>query len=158
VNLGEHLDPDDFRAPSNTHLCGYVQHTAVFPHAALIVNHAGLGSIVAALTFGLPMLCLPIGRDQPTNARAVEALGAGRVLSPEAPPEEVRDAIVELLASPGYRHVAMRVAAAQHARRGPESAVEELEQLVSAGRAEIRLTEPPWRYIQNFRVWSPRMG
>jgi MGT family glycosyltransferase len=130
ANLGEHLDAADFRTPSNALLAGYVRHSAVLPHASLSINHAGLGSIVAALTFGLPMLCLPLGRDQPTNAQAVEALGVGRVLSPEATPDDLRNAIVALLESRSHRRVAEQFATALHARRGGEMAVHELEQLV----------------------------
>jgi MGT family glycosyltransferase len=140
VNLGEDLDADDFRAPSNAQLRGYVRHTAVLPHAALVVNHAGLGSIVAALMFGLPMLCLPIGNDQPTNARAVERLGAGLVLPPEAAPEQLRAAISDLLSTPTHRQVAMQVAAALHARRGAKAAVNELEQLASVRQARVWAT------------------
>lgn len=130
VNLGEHLDARDFRVPSNALLSGYVRHAAVLPHAALLVSHAGLGSVVAGLTFGLPMLCLPLGRDQPTNALKVEALGVGRALSSEASVDEVRAAVVDLLSSPAYRRAARQFAATLRARRAGVAAVDELEQIL----------------------------
>jgi UDP:flavonoid glycosyltransferase YjiC (YdhE family) len=68
-----------------------------------MVNHAGLGSIVAALSFGLPMVCIPLDRDQPHNAERVEAVGAGIRLSPDAAASEIRTAIERVLEEPAYR-------------------------------------------------------
>ena len=58
----------------------------VLPQAAAVVTHAGLGTVHAALAHGLPLVCLPIGRDQPDNAARVEWHGAGLRLSPKSPP------------------------------------------------------------------------
>ena len=76
ATLGPHLRAEDLRPPANATLTGYVRHAAVLPHADLCVNHAGLGSIGAALTYGVPLVCVPLGRDQPVNAEAVAAVGA----------------------------------------------------------------------------------
>ena len=110
VLLGDHLDRGRLRLPANATESGYVRHAAVLPHAALSVNHAGLGTVQAALAHGVPQVCLPLGRDQPANARAVERVGAGRVLPSDAPPEDVQAAARDVLADPAYRAAAQRVA------------------------------------------------
>jgi UDP-N-acetylglucosamine:LPS N-acetylglucosamine transferase len=62
-----------------------------------VVTHAGLGSVVAALAHGVPMVCLPLTREQPENAQAVVRLGAGRALRPDAGVDEIAAAIREQL-------------------------------------------------------------
>ena len=43
----------------------------MLPHAALVVTHAGWQTINAALADGVPLVCVPDGRDQPDNAARV---------------------------------------------------------------------------------------
>jgi UDP:flavonoid glycosyltransferase YjiC (YdhE family) len=83
--------------PPNATVSGYVRHAAVLPHADLLVTHAGLGSVVAALAHGVPMVALPLDREQPDNARALVRMGAGVALAPNAPADEIRAAAAEQL-------------------------------------------------------------
>ena len=101
--LGDHLRPETFRAPANALVRGYVRHASVMPAADLVVTHGGLGTVLAALRYGVPMVCLPLGREQPENAQAVERLGAGRVLGPDSPADEIREAVREVLRSDRFR-------------------------------------------------------
>ena len=50
------------------------------PALRLVVSHGGSGSVVGALAHGLPMVLLPLGADQPQNARRCAELGVARVL------------------------------------------------------------------------------
>lgn len=111
VTAGPHLDPAAFDIPDNVVITGYVRHAAVLPEARLLVTHAGLGSVSAALAFGVPMVCLPLGREQPANAARVLALGAGQRLEPAAAPADIRRAIDGVLTEPGYRNRARALAA-----------------------------------------------
>jgi UDP:flavonoid glycosyltransferase YjiC (YdhE family) len=97
ATVGHHLDPAELQAGPNTRVSRYVRHAAVLPHARVLVTHAGLSSIGAALACGVPMLCVPLGRDQPVNAEQVRALGAGLTLSPQASPGQLGAALRELL-------------------------------------------------------------
>jgi MGT family glycosyltransferase len=130
VTLGEHLDAARFRVPANAALVPYVRHAAVLPHASLLITHAGLSSIGAALSFGLPMLCLPLGRDQPANAAHVQAAGAGLELPAHADPAELRTHVVDLLRDPKYLAAAQRLSAAIEAGGYGWRAVDELEALI----------------------------
>ena len=94
ATVGEHLDPDELVVPSNVHLGRYVRHAAVLPWASAVVSHSGLGTVLAALAHGLPQLCLPLGREQPLNAAAVQRVGAGIALDPTASPDDIRTAVV----------------------------------------------------------------
>jgi UDP:flavonoid glycosyltransferase YjiC (YdhE family) len=103
ATVGHHLDPAELKPGPNTVVSRYVRHAAVLPHARLLVTHAGLSSIGAALACGVPMLCVPLGRDQATNAERICALGAGLEVSAQAPAAEVGAALRELLLDERYR-------------------------------------------------------
>jgi UDP:flavonoid glycosyltransferase YjiC (YdhE family) len=102
----------------------------VLPHASLVVTHAGLGTVSAALAFGVPMVCLPLGRDQPLTAARVEAVGAGRILAPAAPVETVRAAIADVLADGRYRAAAEGLGTEIQAGIREERALHEVERLL----------------------------
>jgi UDP:flavonoid glycosyltransferase YjiC (YdhE family) len=69
--------------PGNVEVSAWIPHADVLPHAALVITHAGMGTVTAAMVHGVPMVCLPMGRDQDGNAARVEHLGLGRVLRPD---------------------------------------------------------------------------
>jgi MGT family glycosyltransferase len=130
ATVGAHLDPERFRVPANAVVARTVRHAAVFPHTDLFVTHAGLGGIGAALTYGVPMLCIPLGREQPVNATRVEAIGAGRTLGTDATVADFRDAADALLRDGRYRDAACRAADEIRACDPATSAARELESLL----------------------------
>jgi UDP:flavonoid glycosyltransferase YjiC (YdhE family) len=130
ATLGPHLRAEELRPSPNATLTGYVRHTAVLPHADLYLNHGGLGSIGAALTCGVPLVCLPLGRDQPVNAEAVVAVGAGRALPPDAPADRIRATVLEVLGDDACRRTVARLAGDIRALDGPTTAAEGVESLL----------------------------
>jgi UDP:flavonoid glycosyltransferase YjiC (YdhE family) len=106
VMLADYIDPHVLRPSDNVTLAGYVRHAAVLPYAGLLVTHAGLGSVVAALAHGVPMVCLPLTREQPENGHAVVRLRAGRALRPDASVGEIAAAISEQLDHGGSVRIA----------------------------------------------------
>lgn len=130
ATVGGHIAPSDINAPDNATVTGYVRHAAVMPHAAAFVTHAGLSGIGAALTFGLPMVCVPLGREQPFNAEHVARTGAGIALTKDATPAQLRDAVSSVLNDATYRDAAARMREAVAAYGNGASAVDELEELL----------------------------
>jgi UDP:flavonoid glycosyltransferase YjiC (YdhE family) len=110
VTTGPALDLDGLAVPANTRISPHEPHAAVMPHCALVVTHAGWGTVQAALAAGKPMICIPSGRDQPDNAARIEELGVGRALPPDAPSQEIRRAIVEALVDRDLAKTAARTA------------------------------------------------
>jgi MGT family glycosyltransferase len=110
ATVGDHLDPDDFEVSSNVHVRRYVRHAAVLPWASAVVTHAGLGTVLAALAHGLPLVCLPLGREQPHNAAAVERVGAGLSLDPSESADTIRGAVVRAVDDLELRAGAARMA------------------------------------------------
>jgi UDP:flavonoid glycosyltransferase YjiC (YdhE family) len=99
----------------------------VLPQAAAVVTHAGLGTVHAALAHGLPLVCLPIGRDQPDNAARVEWHGAGLRLSSRSSPAAIGAAVERVLRDPAFAASAARLAAAFAEERPAERAPNALE-------------------------------
>jgi len=105
------ISPVTLAIPPNASVAGYVPHSAVLPQAALAINHAGHGSVMAALAHGVPLVCLPtLGADQRIIAARVEALGAGKALPGQAGADELRSAVEQVLATPAYREAAEQLA------------------------------------------------
>jgi MGT family glycosyltransferase len=78
--------------------------------AALCITHAGLNTVMESLSFGVPMVALPITNDQPAVAARVRRVGAGEVIPPgRATAVQLRGAIERVLHAPGYRQAAVQM-------------------------------------------------
>lgn len=108
----------------------YLPHLGVLPHASLVVTHAGMGTVMASFACGVPMLCIPGGRDQFANADRVQALDAGLALGVDPSFAEITDAIGEALTLERIRTGAARMAEITASYEGGERAVRELERLL----------------------------
>jgi UDP:flavonoid glycosyltransferase YjiC (YdhE family) len=133
ATVGRELDPQALGPqPPHVHVERYIPQAQLLPRCSLVVSHGGSGSVVGALAHGLPMVVIPIGADQPRNARRCEHLGVARVVhAGEATPDLVREAASEVLADPSYRLNAERVSDEIAALPGPEHAVTLLERLAT---------------------------
>ena len=142
VTVGRELDPQVLGPqPSNVHVRSYIPQSLLLPHCELVVSHAGSGSVVGALAYGLPMVLLPIGADQPFNAARCEDLHVGRVLNPvEVTSEDVRLAAIAVLGDVTYEQNAKRMEAEIAALPTPESGVRLLERLAEQSGQMVKPT------------------
>lgn len=129
LTTGPAVDPRALRVPANATVLEQVAHAAVLPAASVVVTHAGMGTVMAALGHGVPLVCMPMGRDQFFNAQRVAELGAGRVVASDADGHAIADAVTEVLADPALRDGAQRMATAIAAYGGVATAVAELDRL-----------------------------
>jgi UDP:flavonoid glycosyltransferase YjiC (YdhE family) len=130
-------DVTGLNIPDNAVLAAYVPHSEILPQAALMINHAGHGTVAASLTYGLPMICLPNrAADQPALASRVEALGAGRALDGDsAAPADIAGSVNEVLTESSYTAAARQLAAVIAGAPGATRSASRLEAL--AGSAPI---------------------
>lgn len=68
--------------PSNVWAESWLPQARLLGHASAMVTHGGLGSIKEAIASDVPLLVVPMDRDQPVNARRVVHHGLGRALDP----------------------------------------------------------------------------
>lgn len=106
VTLGPALEKDLFAVPENVVVVESAPHSMVFPLANLVITHAGHGTVMKALSHGLPLVCLPMGRDQNDNAVKVQLHGCGIALSAKAGPGRIRRAIRRILTEDTFRQAA----------------------------------------------------
>lgn len=64
-------------AGTDVHVAGYVPHSRVFPRAAAIIHHGGIGTLGQALRAGRPQLICPFWGDQFDNAERLRRMGVG---------------------------------------------------------------------------------
>jgi UDP:flavonoid glycosyltransferase YjiC (YdhE family) len=132
ATLGDHVDTAAVDVPANATLAPYIRHAAVLPHVAAFVTHAGLGGVMAAGAHGVPMVCLPLGREQPQNAAAVERAGAGLSLPADAPVADIRRAAAAVLDDATYRRGAGTIADAIASYGNGRACVEAIETVTRA--------------------------
>jgi len=136
VTTGRGLDPESLSVGRWTSVERRVPHDAVLGQADLLITHAGHGTVAVGVRYGVPMLCLPAGADQPFNAASVARLGLGEALAPSSSSAEIRAAAARMLDDAGLRARCRAFAAVVAREPGRERAVELVEAL--AARDEPR--------------------
>jgi len=131
VTTGPTLDPAEFEAPANVAIVRSAPHGALLEGAALFITHAGHGSTLRPLIAGVPLLCLPMGRDQNDNAARVAHRGAGLTLPADAKPEVIAAAVRRLLDEPAFKTAAEALGAAIRADEAARDAPSRLEALAT---------------------------
>jgi MGT family glycosyltransferase len=136
VTTGPAVDPALVAASPNVTVTRWVRHADVLPDCSVIITHGGHGTVMKALTAGVPLVVVPLGRDQPDNAARVVAAGAGVRLRKNASVSALRTATARVIEDPRYRAAAGRMAARLAAERDDGLVVDELERV--AARAPVQ--------------------
>ncbi|MFD0743408.1 glycosyltransferase [Phytohabitans flavus] len=129
VTTGPAVDPAALRAPTNATVHRYVDHAALMPEASLVIGHGGHSTTARALSYGLPLLVMPMHplMDQPAIGKAVTRLGVGRALPKTAKPAAIRTAVLDLLADGSCRAAATALGTAIREQEGAVVAVDLIE-------------------------------
>jgi UDP:flavonoid glycosyltransferase YjiC (YdhE family) len=132
VTSGPALDRSSLRIPANTHAVSFVAHRSVFPHASLVITHAGWQTVNAALADGVPIVCIPGGRDQHDNALRVLDVGAGVRMRNHSSPRRLARVIARALVDPELKRGAQRMAEALARSDGAVTVADALERISAA--------------------------
>jgi UDP:flavonoid glycosyltransferase YjiC (YdhE family) len=131
LTAGPALDTRQLRIPANTRAVAFLPHRMVFPHAALVITHGGWQTVNAALADGVPLVCIPGGRDQRDNAVRVVRAGAGVRVRSNASTRRLRAVIAAAIEEPSLRTSARAMASALGRRDGAIAIADELGQLAA---------------------------
>jgi UDP:flavonoid glycosyltransferase YjiC (YdhE family) len=140
VTLGPALELADVRSSSSNVVCVRgVPHGQVLPRASVVVTHSGHGTTIKALSFGVPLVCVPMGRDQMDTAARVVARGAGVRVNATAAPATIRAAVQRVLADPSFASSAAALGASirASAQVDPSTYVEQDLRLRADPRAHV---------------------
>jgi MGT family glycosyltransferase len=131
LTAGRAVDPEEIQSGSNVQVLQAAPHAQVLREASVVVTHAGHGTVLKSLAAGVPLVCMPMGRDQKDNTARVLRLGAGVRLSKGSTPAQIAAAISDVLERPQYVDAARRFAdvLAWEAAHRPRAA-DEAESLV----------------------------
>lgn len=110
------LPPD---LPATIHCVDYAAHAELFPRAAAIIHHGGIGTSSEALRAGRPMLVVPHGFDQPDNAARLQRLGVAAILAARRyRAARAATCLTRLLSDPAFADKAAAAAHAMHDEDG----------------------------------------
>jgi MGT family glycosyltransferase len=111
VTVGPAMEKENekFEAPPNVSVVHSAPHDTVMKEVSLVVTHGGHGTVARSLLHGVPLLVLPMGRDQGDNAARVVARGAGLKLADNATEQEIVSAVGRLVTEQQFRTAAERL-------------------------------------------------
>ena len=133
--------PTPLRAAANTRLVEWISYSKSFPGAAVVVCHAGHGTLVRALHSGTVVVAVPVGADMGENAARLDWAGLGvRLPGRLVAPATVRLAVTRALEQPRYRERVSSVSAWSADHDGPTRAAELIEAL-GGGIAPFRVKD-----------------
>lgn len=132
VTVGDSIDPAALKRAPNVAVFATADHDDLMQRAALVMTHGGHGTLMRALTNGLPMVVIPgMAADQPVNAAAAQAWGVGRALPGDATVEAMRSAVESVLSTPSYREAAQALSRRLAGVDGARNAADEIETLIA---------------------------
>lgn len=161
ITVGRNQDPALFGPTAvNIHIEQFIPQHALMPYCNAVVTHGGINTILTGLSYGLPLVVIPLVGHQLQNVTRCKALQAGIPLMTELlavdpsqiglndpqsaalglfgeaaatfSPQSVRQAVHSLLNNPVYRQSAQAIQAEMAALRPLEDGVALLEQLAAS--------------------------
>lgn len=144
VSVGRDQDPAVLgdRGPA-VFVARYIPHSAVLPRCAAAVVHGGFNTVLGALTYGVPFVCIPVNGDQPVNAQRCEALGVSltcgdsspdalEMRAPKIDPAALREQIRRILDETTFRTAAQAISVEIAGLPPAEAGVGLIEELAPA--------------------------
>lgn len=130
VTAGPAMSREEFTVPQNVVVIPNGSHAQIFPFADIVITHAGHGTVMRALGHGVPLLCLPMGRDQDDNAAKVAYRKAGIRLGKNAGAAKIKNAVSAILGDKSFKDNAERLRQLIREEAGKNMAVSYLESLI----------------------------
>jgi UDP:flavonoid glycosyltransferase YjiC (YdhE family) len=81
--ITKYADQLSAQLPANIAHFSFIPFSKVFPRAAAVVHHGGIGTCGQGLAAGVPQLIMPMSHDQPDNAARLARLGVAAELKPK---------------------------------------------------------------------------
>lgn len=132
---GAPVPPELNDLPGGPLVVDHIPQIEVISHAAAVITHAGLNTVMEALAAGVPMLAIPITGDQFGVGARLEYSGTGKVIGlKQCRSDVVKRALTDLLSNPTYRQRASKFKRAIERTGGAETAADILVEAMLSGR------------------------
>jgi zeaxanthin glucosyltransferase len=108
----------------------YAPQPDILAHASLTITHAGMNTILDSLSYGVPLIAIPITFEQPGNGARICSTRVGKVLSlRKLNVDLLRDAIAQVLAENSYKINARKIQQSIQQTGGARQAADIIEQV-----------------------------
>jgi len=140
--------------PGNPLVVEYAPQREVVAQASLTITHGGLNTVMDSLSYGVPLVAIPITFEQPGNCARIQAIGAGEIiLVSQLNEKRLRTAIQKVLSNPSYQDNARKIQQAIAISGGVKQAADIIEQVTSLSSPKIIA---PDRDINHATLNSPQ--
>ena len=109
----------------------YLPHSLIFPRAAGIVHHGGMGTTAQALRAGKPQLVVPHFGDQFDNASRLKRLGVADITSPDRYSADGEAKLARLLSNAIVQQTAAALARLIRAENGAATAADAIAKAIA---------------------------
>ncbi|WP_373543005.1 nucleotide disphospho-sugar-binding domain-containing protein [Chamaesiphon sp.] len=125
--------------PGDPLVVSYAPQLALLERAAVAITHAGMNTALECLTYGVPMVAIPITNDQPGVAARIAWTGAGEIVPlSKLTAVRLQTALTSILTTPSYRQNALRLQQAIATSGGVSRAADIIEQAISTRKPVVR--------------------
>ena len=140
LTTGNHKVPKELLPlPDNFYFAPYLPGLQLAKKCDLMIHHGGYGSCQTGLYTGTPAVIIPTFSERESNARRVEAAGAGECVLPRAGNsrkkeidlEEFREKINRVLSTPSYKLNSQKQSQRLMSFGGTQKAVQLIEDFIS---------------------------
>jgi MGT family glycosyltransferase len=108
----------------------YAPQPDILAHASLTITHAGMNTILDSLSYGVPLIAIPITFEQPGNGARIRSTGVVKVLSlPRLSVSMLREAIARVLAENSYKINARKIQQSIQQTGGARQAADIIERV-----------------------------
>ena len=130
--------------PGNPLVVEYAPQVEVISRARLTITHAGLNTVLDSLSYGVPLVAIPITFEQPGNAARIRHTGSGEVIPVSRLSENrLRQTIERVLTEESYLYNAQRIKNAIAQSGGVKKAASIIEQCLKSESDPITYAPDP---------------
>jgi MGT family glycosyltransferase len=120
------------KLPGNPLVVEYAPQREVIARASLTITHGGLNTVMDSLSYGVPMVAIPITFEQPGNGARIRQTGVGEMIPvSRLKVERLRSTIRQVLTHASYRNNAQKMQRAIAGAGGVQRTADIIEQVVN---------------------------
>ncbi len=143
ISLGGSAEPDTMPAfAGDPIVVKYAPQLEILRKAQLTITHAGLNTTLESLSWGVPMVAIPIANDQPGVAARIAWTETGVVIPvKKLTVPKLRKAVQTVLTQPKYADNAKKMQVAIQKASGVKLAADIVEKVISTGKPVLRISQ-----------------
>lgn len=141
VALGGGATPEALPELPGAIVVGYAPQLELLSKAALTITHAGMNTTLESLSYGVPMVAIPITNDQPGVAARIAWTGTGEVVPlKQVTVKKLKSAIAKVLTDKSYKENALKLQQANERGGGVHKAADIIERVIKTKKPVLTNT------------------